>query len=779
MPIQQDQLQPLDTGVTFEDINNVKADRIIHNGSDIIKCEFHARSQTVGQQPRIIYYQTDGDKASSYTMEKPYILDLAYNQSANKYYTLRATLDNEAEILSSNFATDDFSNPATAINSSRWSYIGTGASGTLKVSDGKLRHKAPLIGGLNNPRLVSARAGSNGFNVAETSSTSGSIFYDFPYAAVSGIGLTGVSLGFRSASSLSQSTLYDVGVVSKGDTTLRDFRVAISGTESLTSNYSGRFTKVKVNAPAFIDLLTNPLTGGSGTYTVTVSGTPAGAWIITCPSHALSLSGTTFSGTADYAAGNKYLGFNFVSTITGFPDLSGEVVSMHIHYAAESTSSVSGTISAVRTNNGGGAYTYSSNLSTSYNSSYNLFNFYADDALEIDISTYSEQVELEVLTVDDFSITASSLVPAHLSNFSGLVTTQQQWMLNLEEVSAAGQVTQLILNRLNVLPAGLTYSGMTVSGAVQLAVNEGTKAYVKVFDDIYNVTLNPALYTPTGTNFGPGASGIAAVSGIVPEYGAYSFAYNDKRGEFLQYIQYDQNTSELRARTLSVSGGANPTASTAEVFLNVPDWQEQVASGSPYPIFLHGTDHNTLFYLRKHGSTGLNSLKSSGTNASVSGPTGSVTLTSSTANFLTSNVRPGDLVNLTSSAQRKVIQVVNATTIIMDGATQTGTNLTYSIYSNAELKQFNVDPTLSAFAAINVDDFSLRAGTSDTTTVRANVINCWGEPLQGKTVNFSVTQGDGAVNPASDTTDILGEAITDYNVGTTPGAVQITAVISD
>jgi hypothetical protein len=100
-------------------------------------------------------------------------------------------------------------------------------------------------------------------------------------------------------------------------------------------------------------------------------------------------------------------------------------------------------------------------------------------------------------------------------------------------------------------------------------------------------------------------------------------------------------------------------------------------------------------------------------------------------------------------------------------------------FESTSLKRFNVDSSLSAFASINVDDASLRAGTSDTTTVRAEVINAWGDALEGKTVNFIVSQGDGVVSPSSDTTDVNGRATTTYQVGVTPGAVEITAIISD
>jgi hypothetical protein len=100
-------------------------------------------------------------------------------------------------------------------------------------------------------------------------------------------------------------------------------------------------------------------------------------------------------------------------------------------------------------------------------------------------------------------------------------------------------------------------------------------------------------------------------------------------------------------------------------------------------------------------------------------------------------------------------------------------------FESTSLTRFNVDPTPSAFASMNIDDASLRAGTSDSATVRAEVINAWGDALEGKTVNFIVSQGDGVVFPTSDTTDVMGRASATYQVGVTPGAAEITAIISD
>ena len=75
----------------------------------------------------------------------------------------------------------------------------------------------------------------------------------------------------------------------------------------------------------------------------------------------------------------------------------------------------------------------------------------------------------------------------------------------------------------------------------------------------------------------------------------------------------------------------------------------------------------------------------------------------------------------------------------------------YYVDSSTNLQAFNIDSRISAFMAVNAEDISLPAGTANQTFVNADVINAWGEPLDGKDVTFQVTAGDGAVTPSTDT----------------------------
>jgi hypothetical protein len=103
----------------------------------------------------------------------------------------------------------------------------------------------------------------------------------------------------------------------------------------------------------------------------------------------------------------------------------------------------------------------------------------------------------------------------------------------------------------------------------------------------------------------------------------------------------------------------------------------------------------------------------------------------------------------------------------------------YYVDASYNLQSFSLDDTISAFMAVNAEDTTLPAGTSQQTLVNADVINAWGEILSGKTVTFTVTAGDGAVSPATDTTDGAGRATTTFAVGSTVGVSTVTATVGE
>lgn len=103
----------------------------------------------------------------------------------------------------------------------------------------------------------------------------------------------------------------------------------------------------------------------------------------------------------------------------------------------------------------------------------------------------------------------------------------------------------------------------------------------------------------------------------------------------------------------------------------------------------------------------------------------------------------------------------------------------YYVDNSTNLQAFNLDDRISAFMAVNADDTTLPAGTAQSTLVNADVINAWGEALDGKEVTFQVTAGDGAVTPSTDTTISGGRATTQFTVGATVGVSTVTATVTE
>jgi len=103
----------------------------------------------------------------------------------------------------------------------------------------------------------------------------------------------------------------------------------------------------------------------------------------------------------------------------------------------------------------------------------------------------------------------------------------------------------------------------------------------------------------------------------------------------------------------------------------------------------------------------------------------------------------------------------------------------YYVDAATNLQAFNLDDRISAFMAVNAEDVTLPAGTAQQTLVNADVINAWGESLDGKVVTFAVTAGDGAVSPSTDTTVSGGRATTQFTVGSTVGVSTITATVTE
>ena len=91
----------------------------------------------------------------------------------------------------------------------------------------------------------------------------------------------------------------------------------------------------------------------------------------------------------------------------------------------------------------------------------------------------------------------------------------------------------------------------------------------------------------------------------------------------------------------------------------------------------------------------------------------------------------------------------------------------------------NMDPTSVAFCNVVSEDPVLPANSGFQTTITAFVTNLYGSPLSNKLVSFAITQGGGAIAPATVCTTSSGTASTVYTVDEVVGTSIITATASN
>lgn len=158
--------------------------------------------------------------------------------------------------------------------------------------------------------------------------------------------------------------------------------------------------------------------------------------------------------------------------------------------------------------------------------------------------------------------------------------------------------------------------------------------------------------------------------------------------------------------------------------------------------------------------------------------------------YITTNwadINYGDYVNTLSSGSlvpvtpRKVAWLQSSDFYawnIVDTDALYGIDTPATVSGSGPVKLYDVTSTTAAFCNVVSASRLLPAGTNQTSTVTAEVMNIYGTALSGKTVNFSVTSGDGSVSPASATTNSGGVASTTYTVGTAVSTTEITATVS-
>lgn len=749
MPVQQDQLNPNSTNTSFETFNSEFTiansgqgadwvDRALHNGTDILKATLYGRNGII--TPKFKYYQTNGTEKVSYTPEKTKLLDVCYDYTNNKYYTVRFVNDVAVSGLGPT-PTEYFTEVSgtTGFNISRWRSFSEAST---------------LYSGTNYPVSAFARSLiSDNLVFSATSASSGikylrSRYYyendfssslDFNVATLTGNKAARFGLGIQQEST--GNVIYEVGVTANSGIDLY-YNLGITDFTNLT------------NGSSILGLHLDPLRLiFSGTEAWTISKVGASSW------QALSTTTNTIFTDSGTGVVNRINGVNFKIQDGSLANI-GEEFAFTVTNRVLSRGATSGSLTVDRTGS-----LYSSLLGGAF------------DLTDLSGSTPAGTVILASHSGVNTSVSGDTMVN------TGSFTYANYGVLAIERVDEQGTVISGIVNTFDAIKAPEKTFSDVISGSVMITVNPSQIMFLKVFDRIYSFNANN-IYSGI---VGSGTGGVTlSASGLLPSSGINSFMYNDEDGGMLNYVQFDTNTQEVRYRTLSNT--QPPLAESKEVFLNIPDYQEQLTGTGtkPYEFFLHAADNTSLFYIRKNGNTQLNSTKTTGATGTFSA---AGILTDTSQNFTTSSIKKGD--NLigtggTINGQRFLVKNVISTTSLELASPSDGNSIAmtagtyaYKIMSGGELLQFNIDPDITAFTAINSDDYSLKAGTAEIANISVDVINAWGDPLSGKTVTFQLIQGDGALNPASDVTDVNGTATTQYTAGTQAGAVRVQVTVSD
>ena len=96
-----------------------------------------------------------------------------------------------------------------------------------------------------------------------------------------------------------------------------------------------------------------------------------------------------------------------------------------------------------------------------------------------------------------------------------------------------------------------------------------------------------------------------------------------------------------------------------------------------------------------------------------------------------------------------------------------------------ELMLYDLNETKAAFVNVTSNKQVLAAGTGETATITAQVLNVYGIPKSAKSMTFSISAGDGAVAPATGCSNVSGNDTTVYTVGASVGTATITVSVSD
>lgn len=723
MPIvSQDKLTATNTGVTFEE-SLVGAKRIQHNTVDIMSLVLSGISTPC----TLTYYQTNGSKKLSYIVYTPNCIDLYYDRYSDKYYALGfkesvnyedtvITSGTESTILASGLTVD----PDDDFSLPAGTYLFDSNRWTEGESSSFLKDSGQLV------YYTTAGQGS----LTSKTEISGTLNINLDFSQTTMGGTLDTFFGVDLLNKETGSLEYGVGITSSGGSdkyhcaVVSDINNFTNGAtlEEVVPNYYG--------LPIGTTDYTITYTGVSSPYVVVIGGNPA--WKI---DQLWRFASPTATGTITVpilaTSGTEGISQNIDAVGSGSGSNSGLSVELYsigaavindfleitVEHLADSRGSTTGTINLQR-------------VGTLYSSSNSvLFSKTIGDGDNIYAKIYGRNSSPVELRADNFTVVsgyAEEVVEVKRTDTyrDEYVNSITYPVFDLDRIYANGLIRTHLANNL-MFPEELFYSTVHThnSDVVTTSGIAGTSGV-----ELSHTTIVTTTTSTSGTNL----STYSAASG-----NSVSFCVDDSgRGYFI----LGTNVYDMLLPSTTVTGYISPLT---------PGYDGHVNSGIAYsgqPYFYNSTSGGFL-------------------------QTTTVDLLSQVV------VRTLDATLPASGSERATyLDMSNYNTWLHN---PDNSSMLYVEPSSRVLYQFNIDPDISAFSAVNTSDFNLRAGKSDPATITTEVINCWGDPLYGKNVNMEIIAGDGVISPPSAITNISGTASGTYTAGATVGAVQIQVTISD
>jgi len=375
--------------------------------------------------PKLVYFQTDGDQSTSFTMEEEDVLDLTYDSVNDTYYTIRY---NDQLVGSAESPDDDFTTVSgeTSFNPIRWSEDEDAPSFSRSLANDNLTY------------FTSSGDGRLSSNYTLQGDLDLTIDYDITTMTSSGS-----FFGLHAVDAETNSFLYGVGVTPRGSDTY--YQAAILSFVNNTT--SADLLNLEVN-------LENTSLG-SENWTVRYNSS-LDEWSVSG-----SVNGAQTAADTGASYVNDYISFQVSAVST---QVNNDEFTFTVDYGEVSRAVSSGTLDVSRAGTG-----FSSTLSGSFSATVT--------SGDVNIQLVGTTDQLIDMTADDFTVTSGTAVYPSVPVFT------------VEEVDDEGQVQQIVIEKFNIIKDPNAFYNNYLNGAVQIAIDGAQVMYAKVLDRIYRFSV--------------------------------------------------------------------------------------------------------------------------------------------------------------------------------------------------------------------------------------------------------------------------------------------------